>query len=394
MKTNKSGYKTVELYLDKTLSDDAKEQINRLNKAYSDDEIMLEITGSKVLIHVHKIDVENVRATIGKINSSNNHEPILFRILDKIESIKSYGLDTNKKRVFVGYNKERKVKSRTEKTLKRGKYFYAKGADFDANNYPLPREYQNQIICGDSEHILRQLPNNCIDLIFTSPPYNFGLAYPDHQDSIDWESYLDKLYRVFDECIRVIKYGGRIIVNVQPLFSDYIPLHHLISHFFIHKQLIWKAEILWEKNNYNCKYTAWGSWKSPSNPYIKYTWEFIEVFCKGQMKKTGNKDKIDITGEEFKQWVYGKWRIAPEKNMKEFNHPSMFPEALAKRVLKLFSYQEDICLDPFMGVGTLPVVAKKNNRYYLGIDISREYCDKAISRLNTVDPSPSSNPIH
>jgi len=56
---------------------------------------------------------------------------------------------------------------------------------------------------------------------------------------------------------------------VQPLFSDYIPSHHFISNFFIQKKLIWKGEILWEKNNYNCKYTAWGSWKSPSNPYLK-----------------------------------------------------------------------------------------------------------------------------
>jgi DNA modification methylase len=149
------------------------------------------------------------------------------------------------------------------------------------------------------------------------------------------------------------------------------------------KKLIWKGEILWEKNNYNCKYTAWGSWKSPSNPYLKYTWEFIEIFCKGTLKKIGDNNKIDISGDEFKKWVYAKWSIAPEKRMKEFNHPAMFPEELATKVIKLFSYQEDIVLDPFNGVGTTTLVAKLNKRHYLGIDISSEYCSKAKERLSS-----------
>ena len=59
-------------------------------------------------------------------------------------------------------------------------------------------------------------------------------------------------------------------------------------------KLIWRGEILWEKNNYNCKYTAWGSWKSPSNPYMKYTWEFLEIFCKGDLKHLGDRSKADI----------------------------------------------------------------------------------------------------
>jgi DNA modification methylase len=134
---------------------------------------------------------------------------------------------------------------------------------------------------------LRKLPDNCVDLIFTSPPYNFGLDYESNDDAHYWDNYFNKLFKIFDECIRVLKYGGRIVINIQPLFSDYIPTHHIISNYFMSKKLIWKGEIIWEKNNYNCKYTAWGSWKSPSSPYLKYTWEFLEVFAKGTLKKKG-----------------------------------------------------------------------------------------------------------
>ena len=137
------------------------------------------------------------------------------------------------------------------------------------------------------------------------------------------------------------------------------------------------------KNNYNCKYTTWGSWKSPSSPYLKYTWEFIEIFSKGDLKHTGDKKNIDITSDEFKEWVVAKWFIAPEKHMKKYNHPAMFPEKLVERVLKLFSFQNDVILDPFNGVGTTTLVAKKLNRKFLGIDISEKYYKTAIERLKS-----------
>ncbi len=285
-----------------------------------------------------------------------------------------------------GLNKERKVKNRKTKEVKRGKFFYAKDNEFTKEVNHLPSGYLNRVVCGDSKETLKNLPDNCIDLVFTSPPYNFGLDYSDDQneDAIDWQSYFDSLFGILEECVRVLKYGGRLIINVQPLFSDYIPLHHYISNYLMNQKMIWKGEIIWEKNNYNCKYTAWGSWKSPSSPYLKYSWEFLEVFCKGDLKKTGKSEDIDIQGEDFKKWVYGKWSIAPERKMKEFEHPAMFPEELAKRVLQLFSFKKDIVLDPFNGVGTTCVVAKELNRNYVGIDISDDYCNKAKSRIREI----------
>ena len=130
---------------------------------------------------------------------------------------------------------------------------------------------------------------------------------------------------------------------------------------------------------------SYGSWKSPASPYLKYTWEFIEVYCKGDLKKAGQSSNADISADEFKSWVVAKWSIAPERRMKEFGHPAMFPEGLVERVLKLFSFKGDCVLDPFNGAGTTTVVAKRLNRKYLGIDISPDYCETAQKRINELN---------
>lgn len=243
--------------------------------------------------------------------------------------------------------------------------------------------YINRIICGDANRALAHLPDSSIDMIITSPPYNFGHSYAQdpHDDTHEWNEYFAVLNTVWKECERVLKPGGRIAVNVQPLFSDYVPTHHIISRQLAGLGLLWKAEFLWEKNNYNAKYTAWGSWKSPSMPYIKYTWEFIEVFDKSTHKKAGNRDDIDITPDEFKEWVIGKWSFPPETRMKDHGHPAMFPEELPRRLIKLFTYKHDIILDPFNGAGTTTLAAYRLSRRFIGIDLSREYCTIARNRI-------------
>ena len=369
-------YKKIQVELDDNILFDVKNAIEEINKSFSKDNFYLEINKNNLIFNLRIIDLDKFKEKLKELNVEN----LFDKLIEKIENIKSYGIKSGK-RLYIDYNKERKVKNRLDKVKERGMYFYALDNDFSKENNELPKQYENKIICADSEEFLKKFPDNCIDLVFTSPPYNFGLDYENHKDGIDWNEYFNKLFAVFKECIRVIKYGGRIIINVQPLFSDYIPIHHIISDFFMKNKMIWRNEILWEKNNYNCKYTAWGSWKSPSNPYLKYTWEFIEVFCKESHRKEGSVDKIDISGEEFKKWVYAKWDIAPEINMKKYDHPAMFPEELVVRLLKLFSYQDDIVLDPFNGVGTTTLVAHKLKRRYIGIDISKEYCEAAEKRL-------------
>ncbi len=357
------------------------EAIAAFNAAFDRDDVRLEPNGRQVTVLCRQVDIRKLRRFRNSLNGATNPK-LVQDVVSAIEGIKSYGI-ANGKRNYVDYNKERKVKDRAKKASGRSPYYYAQGNSYSRTNNDFPDAYVNRIVTGDSKEVLKDIPDNSVDLIFTSPPYNFGLEYAENQDAHYWETYFEQLFAVFDECIRVAKHGGRIIVNVQPLFSDYIPSHHLISNFFIQKKLIWKGEVLWEKNNYNCKYTAWGSWKSPSNPYLKYTWEFLEIFCKGDMKKPGCKDDIDISAEEFKKWVVAKWSIAPERHMKEYGHPAMFPEELAARVLKLFSYRGDVVLDPFNGSGTTTAVSARLGRRYLGVDISDEYCAVAKRRLET-----------
>jgi DNA modification methylase len=271
---------------------------------------------------------------------------------------------------------------------KKGKANVRKGSK-DAKNSVLssePREilpFVNRIVCADAHQALARIPDRSIDLIITSPPYNFGHSYAQdpHDDTHEWNIYFEQLLTVWRECERVLKTGGRMAVNIQPLFSDYVPTHHVISQQLASLGLLWKAEFLWEKNNYNAKYTAWGSWKSPSMPYIKYTWEFIEVFDKATHKKAGRCEDIDITADEFKEWVRGKWSFPPEMRMKDYSHPAMFPEELPRRLMKLFSYKNDIVLDPFNGAGTTTLVAWKLHRRFIGIDVSQQYCDMALQRL-------------
>jgi len=376
-------YKELTINLDSEMDNQGKLALKELNSFFNPLDFNVATHESTLTVNLRALDFQQfslIKNTI-EADCGLDNGNILNEIEKSINAIKSYGIK-NGKRLYIDYNSERKVKNRVAKEGRRGKYFYAQNHQYIDQNNELPESLNNQIICGDSQTVLQRLPNNCVDLIFTSPPYNFGLEYESSADDYNWDAYFKKLFYILDECIRVLKYGGRLIINVQPLFSDYIPSHHLISKHCIKRKLIWKGEVLWEKNNYNCKYTAWGSWKSPSNPYLKYTWEFIEIFCKGEMKKTGEKENIDISADEFKEWVVAKWSVSPERKMKKYDHPAMFPEALAERILKLFSYQNDIILDPFNGAGTTTAVAKRLNRRFLGIDISELYCKTARDRLS------------
>ena len=383
-------YRCVTLNSAGVLDADSDQAIAALNSHFDPEDFFVTRNENALQVWLRQIDLKVLSEVVDSIATEYDNSGAMSGILPAVEDIRSYGLNGNK-RLYVGYNKERKVAHRKQKAQRRGKHYYANDHSFSEQNNTLPEKFTDRIICGDSEAVLKSLPDNCVDLVFTSPPYNFGLGYQDGNGSVDgdatdWESYLGKLFQVFDECTRVLKYGGRIVVNVQPLFSDYIPSHHVISQYFMAKRLIWKGEILWEKNNYNCKYTAWGSWKSPSSPYLKYTWEFPEVFCKGDLKKSGKPCDAGIDPESFKEWVVAKWAIAPERRMREFEHPAMFPEQLARRVMLLFSFRGDTVLDPFAGVGTTCVAARNNDRRFLGIDISPEYCSLAETRL-TGQPS-------
>lgn len=374
-------YRDESLDISAFSAEECAKLVDLFNAKFPKGDAYMSLDGTHLHIMLIQLDINKYREFLDKSEIAADLSTAVFAAVDNIGS---YGL-RGSKRHFFGYNAERKVANRKVKEQNRGKHYYANDNTFSSKNVDIPSKYENKIVCADSLELLKKLPDNCIDIIFTSPPYNFGLDYDTHNDTSSWDRYYEMLFGIFKECIRVLKYGGRFVVNVQPLYSDYIPAHHIISNFFIQNKMIWKGEIIWEKNNYNCKMCSYGSWKSPASPYLKYTWEFIEVYCKGDLKKAGVSANADITAEEFKSWVVAKWSIAPERHMKEFGHPAMFPENLVERVLKLFSFKNDVVLDPFNGAGTTTVVAKKTGRRYLGIDISQEYCDTAEKRISDSD---------
>jgi hypothetical protein len=144
----------------------------------------------------------------------------LAELLEEIKGIGAYGIRGGK-RVFVGYNAERKVAGRKDKELTRKKHFYAQDAEFGEVTNDLPEQFRDVILTGDAESILKDIPDGSVDLVFTSPPYNFGLDYEGNEgDAAHWNAYFQKLFAILDQCIRVLKFGGRLAINVQPLFSD------------------------------------------------------------------------------------------------------------------------------------------------------------------------------
>ena len=240
----------------------------------------------------------------------------------------------------------------------------------------------NRINCGDVMELMSYIPSNSIHLAITSPPYNVGIEYDKHDDQMKYEQYLNWLSKIWLETRRVLKDGGRFALNIGPTgIRDFKPLHHDSANILRKLGFIFRTEILWYKQTM-LKRTAWGSWKSPSNPHIIPSWEYVLIFSKNSLKLAGDNTKSDITKQEFLNYSDGYWKITPEK--KRNGHPAPFPEELIYRLIKYYSFKENTVLDMFGGTGTVAYVAKKNHRNYIHIDISEEYCDTAKKRLEMI----------
>ena len=240
-------------------------------------------------------------------------------------------------------------------------------------------ELVNGIICGDSLEVMGRIPSNSIQLAITSPPYNLDIKYDNHMDNLKYDDYLNWMKKVFVETERVLVDGGRFALNIAPTsIKNFRPIHHDFSNILRDVGMIMRTEIIWYKQTMR-KRTAWGSWKSPANPHIVPSWEYVLVFSKGSWSLKGDKKNIDITADEFKKYSDGFWHIPPERN--RHGHPTPFPEELIYRLIKFYSYENDIVLDMFGGSGTVAVVAYRTGRRFIHIDISKKYCETAEKRL-------------
>ena len=221
------------------------------------------------------------------------------------------------------------------------------------------------------------VPDNSVGLAFTSPPYNVG---KDYDEDMSLEGYLELIQRVGREVYRVLKPGGRFIVNVANLGrKPYIPLHAFF--YQIHSQIgfLPMGEIIWQKGRGANGSCAWGSWRSARAPRLRDLHEYLLVFAKGAFTRP-DKGSSSLSAEEFTEATLSVWEIMPV-SAKKVGHPAPFPVELASRVIKLYSYVDDVVLDPFIGSGTTAVAAKQHGRHYVGFDISPEYCRLAEERI-------------
>ncbi len=235
----------------------------------------------------------------------------------------------------------------------------------------------NKIFCKSSES-MSELPDNSVHLMITSPPYNVAKEY---DEDLSLEEYLQFLNRVWRETYRVLVPGGRVCINVANLGrKPYIPLHSYIIQGMLEIGYLMRGEIIWNKASSASPSTAWGSWLSAANPVLRDIHEYILIFCKETFsRKRGNK-KNTIKKEQFLEWTKSVWTF-PAVSAKKIGHPAPFPEELPYRLIQLYSFKDDVVLDPFVGSGTTCLVALKTGRNYIGYDNNPEYVKLAEDRI-------------
>jgi len=254
-------------------------------------------------------------------------------------------------------------------------------------------EYDGILYHADCIEILKKFPDNIIDLVVTSPPYNLGIKYDtkfnmgklgDEEicDYMDWNNYYNWCSKWLKEIYRILKSDGRFCLNHYFSFGGgrrkvrVAPLMDL--NWIATKKIGFKhhAVAFWLDRTLK-KRTAWGSWLSASSPYLNSPLEGILILYKEKWKKE-KKGVSTIIKEDFIKGCSGLWEIKPEN--KKFN-PCPFPEKLPELCINLLSFKNDIILDPFLGSGTTAVVCKKLERRWLGIEISKNYCEITKGRI-------------
>lgn len=240
----------------------------------------------------------------------------------------------------------------------------------------IDREYLDKIFVKSSES-MSELPDSSVHLMVTSPPYNVG---KDYDEDLTLKEYTALLSKVFAETFRVLVPGGRACINVANLGrKPYIPLHSEIIRIMEKMDFFMRGEIIWNKNIGGG--TAWGSWLSAANPVLRDQHEYILIFSKQCMSRLNPKRrKPTITKKEFLEFTKSMWNFAPESATK-VDHPAPFPVELPYRLIQLYTFEGEVVLDPFMGVGSSAIAALKAKRRFIGYDINKEYVRRAENRI-------------
>jgi site-specific DNA-methyltransferase (adenine-specific) len=271
--------------------------------------------------------------------------------------------------------------------------------------------YINSVINGDCIEVMKTLPENSIDLIVTSPPYGVNISYDVHDDDMEINEYLEFSRRWLKETYNILKEDGRIALNIPYEINRQEKGGRI---FFVSEVYQVMKEIgfkffgivdLEEDSPHRSKTTAWGSWLSPSSPYIynpkecvilaykkeykkiekgvsswDYTEELVEVEGKDGEPSTMKNKKIysQEDKKEFMELVFGQWKyFADTKSLTKATYSLDIP----MKAIKILTYKNDIVLDCFSGSGTTALAAKKLDRRYIGFELSPNYTEISKKRL-------------
>jgi DNA modification methylase len=256
-----------------------------------------------------------------------------------------------------------------------------------------PVDVGEPLRCTDARAL--DLPDNCVALVVTSPPYFAGKEYEaalgEGAIPASYLEYLGMLRDVFAECRRVLEPGGRIAVNVANLGRK--PYRSLSADVIRILQddlgLLLRGEVIWVKAEGASGNCAWGSFRSPANPVLRDVTERVVIASKGRFNRArpaarrraeGLPHRSTLTNDEFLDATLDLWRI-PAESARRVGHPAPFPVELPLRLIELYTYAGDLVLDPFLGSGSAAVAAVRAGRRYAGYDIDPDYVATARARV-------------
>ncbi len=239
-----------------------------------------------------------------------------------------------------------------------------------------PPDIVDRLVCGSSE-AMSEIPDNCVALMVTSPPYNVG---KDYDVDLSLDEYLHLLRTVLAETHRVLEPGGRVAVNVANLGrKPYLALNHRIAAMLEELGFLMRGEIVWQKAQGAGGSCAWGSWRSAKNPTLRDIHEYIVVASKGSFRRS-RIGEDSIGRDEFLEATVSVWNIAPA-SARRIGHPAPFPVELPRRLIELYTFRGDLVLDPFIGSGSTAVAAVETGRHFVGYDTDAAYLEIARARI-------------
>jgi DNA modification methylase len=259
-----------------------------------------------------------------------------------------------------------------------------------------PYAVDEPFVHGDAQH-MDAVVDGSVALVVTSPPYFAGKQYEEEleRDGVpsSYVEYLQLLTAVFAECARKLEPGGRIAVNVanlgrKPYRSLAADIIHILQDDL---RLLLRGEVVWRKGEGAAGSCAWGSFRSAANPVLRDTTERVVIASKGRFDRALSRAERErrglpatntIDADEFMAATLDVWDIEPE-SARRVAHPAPFPVGLPGRLIDLYTYENDLVLDPFMGSGSTLVAAARRGRRYIGYDLDATYVD--IARLRVRD---------